>query len=33
MWSVLRIFLTERGEADFASDCTGIAAYSRDAKV
>ena len=26
MWSVLRIFLSERGEADFASDCTTLGA-------
>ena len=25
MWSVLRIFLGERGQADFASDCNTVA--------
>jgi hypothetical protein len=33
MWSVLRIFLSERGEADFASDCTDKAIIDIISKI
>ena len=33
MWSVLRIFLGERDEADFASDCTVIGEIGFSPKI